>query len=220
VSNTTTLSTSVSDIALSVTGYTEFGVSGTPASGRARKIIITNTGNITANNLTITQPTWPSGTTTTSTCTATLNPNSSCEITINPGSSASSACTSGIPPVASQILVSASNAQSININAYILGYGCNYQGGYIFSFDDSTPDTVSVSGKVATTADQATSIYWSADNTGTYVGNSIYGITLSSTQGAPNQSTGQVGAQVACDGKINVQCNTSNIGSIAESVGK
>ncbi len=84
VTNTTTLSTSISQLALSVTGLTEYGVSGTPASGLARIITITNTGSNPATNLTVTAPAWPTGTTHSTTCAPTLSAGSSCMITVTP----------------------------------------------------------------------------------------------------------------------------------------
>ncbi|CAM2771410.1 DUF1566 domain-containing protein [Legionella anisa] len=36
----------------------------------------------------------------------------------------------------------------------VLGYGCIYQGGFLFSVDDSTPNTGSIGGKVAALTDE------------------------------------------------------------------
>jgi len=52
----TTLSTSVSNLALSQTGYTEYGLSGAPSSGVARTITVNNTGSSAAVNLSIRLP--------------------------------------------------------------------------------------------------------------------------------------------------------------------
>src|SRR5262245_25802385 len=88
----TTLSSSVSSLALSVTGLTEYGVSGTPSSGLARTITITNTGSAAANGLVTTPSALPSGTAiTANTCASTLAPGASCAITITPGNTPNSA---------------------------------------------------------------------------------------------------------------------------------
>lgn len=169
--NTTTLSTSLSELALSVTGLTEYGVSGTPSSGLPRIISITNTGSSTALNLALNLPTWPTGTTSITTCGSSLAASSSCTITITPGATASSngtnPCSNGTAPVSQAIQVSADNATTVSSNVLILGYGCIYEGGYVYAFDDTTANTASVGGKVVTTSDQAAplpnGIVWSSN---------------------------------------------------------
>ena len=171
VNNTATLSTSASQLAVSVTGLTEYGVSGTPSSGLARVITITNTGSNTAVNLAVTPPTWPAGTSSATTCGSTLAASSSCTITITPGTTATSdgtnPCSSGTAPVPGAVQVSADNAATVSSDVVVLGYGCVYQGGYVYAFDDTTPNTGSVGGKVATTSDQAAAypngIVWSSN---------------------------------------------------------
>ena len=171
VTNTTTLTTSASQLALSVTGLTEYGVSGTPSSGLARVITITNTGSNTAVNLAVTPPNWPAGTSSSTTCGSTLAASSSCTITITPGVTATSdgtnPCSGGTAPVPGAVQVSADNATTVSSDVVVLGYGCVYQGGYVYAFDDTTPNTGSVGGKVATTSDQAAAypngIVWSSN---------------------------------------------------------
>jgi hypothetical protein len=214
--DSTTLSTSVSDLALSQTGHVEYGVVGTPSSGTARTITITNTGGNTATNLAINYPTWPSGTTANSTCGATLAPSSSCTITVTPGNTATSdgtaPCTDGTAPIPQAISISADNASPVTTDAVILGYGCIYNGGYVYALDDTTATTSSVGGKVATTANQSTGIIWSSNSSGTYDGGiAIYGISESSTTSSPNPSSGQVAGQAACNGATDGACNTNNI---------
>ncbi len=152
----TRLTTSVSHLALSQTGYTEYGVSGTPSSGLARTITVTNTGSNATSNLSISYPTWP-GTTTPTTasddCPLSLAASSSCTITITPGNTATSngasACTTGVAPTPQTITISADNADTVSSTAVILGYGCIYQGGYVYALDDTTSPSTSVGGKVA-----------------------------------------------------------------------
>jgi hypothetical protein len=217
----TTLSASISQLALSVTGLTEYGVTGTPASGVARRITITNTGGISATNLNITYPTWPTGTTADSTCGASLAAGATCEITVTPGANATSDCNNNhIAPTPGVINVSADNVTtSVSIDVLVLGYSCQYQGGYVYAFDDTTPRTGSVGGKVAATSDQAADypngVIWSSNGTsGTtadVVNDAIYGISEISTTSSPDPSTGSVSGQVACNGAIDGFCNTNNI---------
>ncbi|WP_242604060.1 DUF1566 domain-containing protein [Legionella jamestowniensis] len=60
------------------------------------------------------------------------------------------------------VTVSADNAPSTDINVLVLGYGCIYQGGFLFSVDDSTSNTGSIGGKVAALTDEPNPLYqWS-----------------------------------------------------------
>jgi hypothetical protein len=212
----TTLSASVSDLALSMTGFTEYGIGGTPSSGLARTITITNTGLIPATGVNISFPTWPSGTTASSTCGATLAAASSCVITITPGNTATSDGTdpttvSGTAPIPGVVAVSASNAATVNTNVVVIGYGTIWQGGHVFALDDTTANTGSVGGKVMTTSDQSAGIVWSSNGSGSSVLDSIYGVSEGSTTSSPNPSAGQVAGQVSCNGATDGACNTNNI---------
>lgn len=237
VTNTTALSTSVTSLALSKTGYTEYGVSRTPSSGVARTITITNTGQYPAMNLSISYPSWPSGTNASSNCGTSLAAGSFCTITITPGSTATSdgtnPCTAGTAPVAQTIAISADNASTVSSAAIILGYGCVYQGGYVYAFDDTTPDSSSVGGKVVTTSDQAQTypngIMWSSNGIdGNY--NVSYDVIplISETASAPTYNSAQSTYNntyansgtfpfppsmnfVNCSGAIDGACNTNNI---------
>ncbi|MFN7097462.1 MAG: hypothetical protein ACK4PR_07890, partial [Gammaproteobacteria bacterium] len=214
--DSTTLAISVSNLALSQTGYTEYGVSGTPSSGVARTITITNTGANTATNLSINYPTWPTGTTASSDCSSTLSSSSSCTITITPGNTATSdgsnPCTSGTAPIPQTITINADNASTVSTDVVILGYGCVYSGGYIYSLDDTTSATSNVAGKVVTTTNQSSGIIWSSNSSGTYDGGiAIYGISDTSTTLSPNPSSGQVAGQTACNGSTDGACDTNNI---------
>jgi hypothetical protein len=245
VTNTTTLSTSVSQLALSVTGLTEFGVSGTPSSGLSRIITITNTGSNPAVNLSVTPPTWPTGTTNTTTCGSTLAAGNTCTITITPGATATSdgtnPCSGGTAPIPGAVQVSADNATTVSSDVVVLGYGCVHQGGYVYAFDDTTLNTGSVGGKVATTSDQAAAfpngIVWSSNGgTGGGVGginlvdtsyDSIPGIgeTSTSATGSPTYATFasffsttytntnpfSSASFAMCNGALDGACNTGNI---------
>jgi hypothetical protein len=211
----TVLNTSINDLALSVRGLTEYGVNGTPTSGLPRIITITNTGNYTAENLSITMPVWPSGTTSTTTCGSALAASSSCTIAITPGYSATSdgtnPCSTGTAPVPGVVQVTAKNANTVSANVVILSYGCIYQGGYVYSLDDTTANTSSVGGKVTTTTDQTSSIIWSSNGSGGTSFIAIYGTSETSTASSPNPSSGQVTGQNACNGNTDGSCDSNNV---------
>lgn len=204
-SGATTLSASVSTLALSAKDTAT-----NPAlTGTARQITITNNGAFTANDLLISYPTWPTGTSAIPTCGTSLSAGSSCVITVTPGANSTSNCITGIAPTPGVISVSSSNANSVTTNVFVLNYGCIYQGGFLFSVDDTTnngvtgtcsssPCTGSIGGKVAslvdqaapyTTASQATSIIWSSNGSGSVSANVSYDlIPLISEVSTPNDS--------------------------------
>lgn len=170
---TVTLEASISDLTLSVTGHAEYGI-GNPVpqtSGVPRIITISNTGSGDAVNFQVTSTDLPSDTTTTGgTCNglSTLTHGSSCTIQINPGITASSnsgatSCANGTEPVAGTVRASASNASATTTNVLVLDYGCVYQGGLVFAFDDTTPNTTGVGGKVVTASNASSNIVWDAD---------------------------------------------------------
>ena len=191
----TSLSVSVSNLALSVTGYTESDVPGTPVSGVARLITVNNTGGNPATHLSLTYPTWPSGTTTTTTCTSTLVAGGTCTITIHPGNTATSdgtaPCTTGVAPTPQSISIGADNASPVSSNVVILGYGCIYQSGYVYAFDDTTVPTESVGGRVVAQTDAAVrfplGIIWSSNGTSHISYDIIPGIDETSTSSPLNQ---------------------------------
>ncbi|HVY06968.1 MAG TPA: hypothetical protein VHB46_13420 [Burkholderiales bacterium] len=191
----TTLSSSVSSLALSVTGLTEYGVSGTPSSGLARTITITNTGSAAANGLTATPSTaLPSGTAITSnTCASTLAPGASCAITITPGNTPNSA-PGPTAPTPVNLNVSGSNTNTVGVSILVLTYGNVYQSGYIFAVDDTTPTTGSIGGKVAALVDQSGNMVWQT------AFNAIPGINETS-----------VASSTSCDGNRDGACNTQKI---------
>ncbi|BCA94732.1 hypothetical protein TUM19329_10930 [Legionella antarctica] len=156
--NQTTLSPLTQNLALSINNP-----GADPAlSGTARIIRIENTGSIPANNVQVSTSGFPAGTSITSNaCMGTLNNGATCDITITPGINASldslsSACTTapGTAPVPTTVTVTADNAPSTDVNVLVLGYGCIYQGGFLFSVDNATPSTQSIGGKVAALTDE------------------------------------------------------------------
>lgn len=207
------LSVSITDLALSITGLTLNG----QASGQARTITITNTGDAAATGINIEYPTWPNQTTAASDCGATLAAGATCTITVTPNTTPTSNCsTNGSAPTPGVITVSGSNATDVTTNVVVLNYGCIYQGGYLFAMTETADTTKSIGGTVVTQADQAdifpNGVVWSSNSTSTGgVYDIIYGISETSTTGAPNPSTNQVTGQVACNGATDGLCNSDNI---------
>lgn len=204
-------------------------------TGNPRQITIQNTGLTSATNVSVSTSNLPSGTNISGdTCTgSTLSGGGACIITLTPGSTASSdsgstACTSGTQPIEGTVTVTADGGLSTQINIYVLGYGCQYQGGFLYSVDDTTPSTGSMGGKVASLVDQAapyitvpqaTSIIWSSNGNGATPSDwdqaAILGIDESSTTSAPSPTSPPyppgTPAFTACNGDTDGVCNSSNI---------
>lgn len=157
----TTLSASVSNLALSVndTGLNA-ALTGTP-----RLITITNTGAIAARSVTYSvSPALPTGSTISPADCGDIAPSDSCVLTITPGQSASSAAGDTTPdPIV--LSVSGINTNTLTPNIHIITYGSVHQGGYLFSMDDTTPNTSSVSGKVVSLTDASASAEWGGSGT-------------------------------------------------------
>lgn len=142
-------------------------------TGKARIIQIENTGLIPFNNVQVSTTRFPDGTSiTNNTCTGTLNTGDTCDITITPGGTASpdrraNPCTTppGTVPMPTVVTVSADDVPITKVDVLILGYGCIYEGGFLFSVDDSTSNTRSIGGKVAALTDEPNILYqWSGIN--------------------------------------------------------
>ncbi len=168
----TPLTTTPSSIALSVNCSSAGGrcvYSNAALTGHTREITITNTS--TKKTTTPLKVTWidgsPEGTAsiTTDHCSgATLPPLGTCTISITPGQVATSDCTSGNAPISpAGITVNTLSApNAIIADVVVLSYGCIYQGGYVYSIDDTgtctspTPSFYcSVNGTVTALMDQA-----------------------------------------------------------------
>lgn len=217
----TTLTVSPPTLALSVNNTAVNAA----LTGNARHFTITNTGSTAATGITVGAPN-PSlpATTYVTTCGATLAPNATCTITLTPGAIVSAGagaatCNTGIAPIASVFSIGASNAATITAGASVLSYGCIYQGGYIYSIDDTTPATGSIGGKVAATSDQAAAfpsgILWSSNGSSFVDFTTILGIYDPSTNGSPSITASPYPAGTpaykACNGISDGACNTDNI---------
>lgn len=189
-------------------------------SGHPRTINFTNSG-VSAEAIgTVTATGLPIGTRITGdTCSGqTLTARGgACTITITPGTTASSnnssipCTTTGTAPVSGLITVPYGAGATVTANAVVLGYGCQYQGGYVFSINDTTPTTSSIGGTVAATADGpyfdgSNSIAWA-----TLPHYSVWGIAETSTIGTPVPGSTLLPGQLNCNGNIDGSCDTTNI---------
>lgn len=199
--NQTTLTPLTSNLTLSINSPLP---TSDPALTLTPRIIrIHNAGGITATNLQVSSTAFPSGSSITSNaCTGALNSNADCNITITPGATASPDATAiscntspGRTPVPTVVTVSADNATPVDINVLILGYGCIYQGGYLFTVDNTTSNTGSIGGKVAALSDESFSYAWATLFNDTPANSLLNGLTNSNALAAP---VGQYPAAQIC----------------------
>lgn len=195
-----TLTPSVASLALSVNCPTAGGscaYSNAALTGNPRQITIINNGSVAATNVSVVSTGFPSGTSiSNSTCGSTLNAGASCTITITPGQIATSTCTLGTAPSNGTVTVSSDDAISSVIDVVVLGYGCRYQSGYLYSVDDSYtnyPQSNSIGGKIAALSDNSLGIYWDSStacvSSGTcYTTNADSGINGSNLQTPPGNT--------------------------------
>ncbi|RUR20295.1 DUF1566 domain-containing protein [Legionella sp. km535] len=201
--NQTTLSPLTSNLTLSINSP----ALDPPLPLTPRIIRIENTGNIPALNLQVNSTAFPAGSSiTNNTCSGTLNAHATCDITITPGGTASAnttniACNTspGSTPVPTVVTVSADNASPTDINVLILGYGCIYQGGYLFSVDNTTSNLGSIGGKVAALTDEQWPDYhWSDSSVNTTADSLNDGFSNTNALAAP---PGQYPAAQTCVNK-------------------
>lgn len=172
------------------------GVQNAALTGNARTFTIANAPTNAATGLSVSSSGLPSGTSVTNTtCTGSITAGGTCTVTITPGSVPSSSggtlCSTGIAPTPATITVSANNAPSVTTDVVVLTYGCQYQSGYVYSVNDSTPTSGSVGGKIAALSDSVagtTSPSPATPNWGGFgcdIGSSLWD---NATQGANNGS--------------------------------
>lgn len=191
----TTLSISTTALVLSVNDT----VTSPALTGNPRIITVTNTGSVTAQSViwavSSGSPALPSGTSVASTC-GSLAPSASCTLTVTPGNAASAA-QGNISPVPVTLSLGGSNTNLLSPRLQVLTYGSVYQGGYVFSIDDTTPNNGNIGGKVAALADEVANAPWGADAGGAPAYVDIAGVSDNAT--------------VPCDGKLDGACNTQEI---------
>ncbi|HAU0262640.1 TPA: DUF1566 domain-containing protein [Legionella pneumophila] len=214
----TTLNISLNTLALATQGIlTDASGAGNQMS-KARRLIITNTGAVTAMDVDYTiTPNLPAGTTVSPASCGNIAAGDTCELTVTPGNTPSAAA--DMAPAPSVLTVKGSNTPTaVTSSVIVLTYGNRYQGGFVFSIDDSTVDTMSVGGKVAAFTDQAppfpNGIIWSSDGTGGTATDSIPGIDETSSEGAPSPALPMPNNPlnfVGCNGATDGLCNVGNI---------
>ena len=154
-----------------------------------------------------------------------------------------SAIPGDLAPTPLTLSIAGDNISTSSLTLSIVTYGSVYQGGFIYSIDDTTATTGSIGGKVAALSDQAepfiasgpqaTSILWSSNGAGDVSYDIIPFIAETST---PNDS--YPGAQAAfnityvnttaypfpssasfstCNGAIDGACNSLNISALYNS---
>lgn len=187
----TTLSSSVSKIALSVNAPgVNAALTGTP-----RTITITNSGTYEAKAVTYTvSPALPSGTTITPSACGPITSGGTCVLTVTPGATPSAAPTD-IAPVPIVLSIQGENTDPIATEVSILAYGSVYQGGYVYSLDDSTGTTSSAGGKVLALSLASAGEIWGPDGA-LLVENFIDG--RAATQAIVAQFPGQASAAKTC----------------------
>lgn len=219
------LSSSVAPVSGLAVSPAELALSGL-GGGATRSMAVVNTSAsvITLSSVSAPTPALPAGTTadrsSSTDCSnvSALAPGQACTITIQPGAASSSACTSGTAPTPSVIsIIGNGGSLTVNASVVILGYGCQYQGGYLFTVDDTTPTTASIGGTVVATADQAAAFPNGIDWSPSGALDSLWGIDDNSTptQPDPNASSLQpstlTAGQMNCDGINDGSCNTNNV---------
>ncbi len=147
-------------------------------------------------------PALPSGTTISPASCGTIAPSASCALTIFPGSTPSAA-PGNTSPTPITLSISGTNTNTLTPTLNILTYGSVYQGGFLYSVDDTTANTGSIGGKVASLTDQAapyigsgpqgTSIIWSSNGAGAISSDvdytTILGIDETSTISIPSPTS-------------------------------
>ncbi len=226
---TPSLGVSATELALSIRGLTLNGV----PSGTPRQFVVTNTGGVPVTGISITQPGLPTNASMSTSCVETLGVGETCSITITPGEFATSDCTTypGTAPTPSLITLRADGISPINMNFVVLGYGCIYQEGYIFSMRETTSPTESIGGTVAALSDYSGTPVWSSNSHGSTTADVSYdlipgiGETSTSSVGLPSFSDFAVYFAATyttplaltpidfrqCDARTDGRCNTANI---------
>lgn len=173
-------------------------------TGTARTLQITNTSAVTATALNLASQNLPAGTTFSSTCGITLAPSATCEIEVAPGSTPSAA--PGVTSASGATLtVTGSNTNTLSLAVNVLTYGSVFQGGYVFSIDDTSSVSESIAGQIVGLTDRSTGVQWSATS------DEIYGINVYSTPLAASPASGQLTGMNACNGAKDGACNSTNI---------
>lgn len=194
--------------------------------GHAREISVQNTGTAPATNVSVSAPGLPSNTQMTTTCQGTLGVGEICKITVTPGEIASSdsnghACTQGTLPVGDLITITADGGLLTQVTAYVLGYGCIYQGGFIYSVDDTTsngqagtcstpPCSGSMGGKTAATTDTYAGTDGTSTGTPNWDGGSSTDVGSSTYENDPSGANDGSANTATIISQLNLVCSPNS----------
>ena len=127
------------------------------ASGQPRTLLITALANANDVHYSI-APALPNGTTISPSSCGDMLQGETCLLTITPSSTPSAQA--GATPDPSIITVQGMNTNILTAAITVLTFGSQYQEGYVFKLDDTTPTSGSVGGTIAALADNSTAIRW------------------------------------------------------------
>ena len=187
-------------------------------SGTPRTLTITNVGTTPASSVAYTpSPALPAGTSIAPASCGSIVASGTCVLTITPGGTASAAAYDTSPaPIT--LTIAGSNTNTLNPTANILTYASVYQGGYLFSIDDTTAATGSIGGKTAALTDQAPAspngIVWSSNGTSSTAVSYdfIPGIDQTSTTLSPSPAlTPPPPTFYGCNGVTDGACDSKNM---------
>lgn len=166
-----------------------------PITGTPRVFEVFNIGPATAYDVALDATALPAGTTAVSTC-GTLAPQATCTVTVTPGTVATTE-TVVLP-------MKGSNTNTVMPRVAVLAYGSVFEGGYVFSIDDTRPNTESVYARMAAQSDAAPGVIWSSNGSSGAPASTAY-------DNIPGISETSVNPPDRCDGAASGGCNTGEI---------
>ena len=180
-------------------------------TGVSRQLVITNTSNSTATNVRYVVARLPSDASISPARCGDIASGQTCTLTVTPGATAIS--------TSLYILSDDEETNELTVALNILSYGSQYQGGYVFSIDDTTPTTQSVGGTVAALSNQALlwplGIIWASN--GVYDCAYVQGsgpdtfANCTSYVDIPGINEVSTSPPDACNGNSDGTCNTAQI---------
>jgi hypothetical protein len=196
VSSDTTLTADVTSIGLSVNDPTLNAA----LTGNQRAIIIRNAGSNPALNVTYSlTPNLPVDATIDPASCGDMAVGDTCQLTIFPGATPT-ATPGNISPTPLILAIEGENTNTLSPTVNIVTYGSVYQGGYVFSVDDTYTAERSIGGTVLATANEGGGVMWATDGFGNPDFTDIAGI---------NENSNTPGD--ACDGGTDGACDTNVI---------
>lgn len=181
-----------------------------------RTFTITSNGPAAARNIAVSEITsLPTDTTLSGDCSTYTGGNQlassgTCRVTVNPGST--STVPSGSTPDPSVLLIAGENTTALTPEVEVLTYGNIYQQGYIFAFDNTTLDSVSVGGALATLSEYLSGTAWGNPNITTNAVSKTNGEsnteTIIAAQGDSLSYASSICAAYQIDSSGNTPCST------------